>query len=140
MKRFLFSTLVILVSLGTLAATAQAEQFGPKDEAADINGNDEVTLHELHNFNRDQRDGYHKGPTATVAHQSLDEATDINGNEVLTLHERHNFNRDQRDGYHKGPAATVAHQSLDEATDTNGNDEVTLDERHNFNRDQRDGY
>jgi hypothetical protein len=101
MKRFLFSTLAVLVSLGTLAATAQAEQVGLNDAAADVNGNGEVTLDELHNFNRDLRDGYHQGPAATVARQSLDEAADINTHEELTLNERHNFNRDLRDGYHK---------------------------------------
>ena len=55
MKRFLFSTLAILLSLGALATTAQAQQVGPGDKAADLNGDGVVTLAELHNFNRDER-------------------------------------------------------------------------------------
>lgn len=102
MKRFLFSTLAILVSLGTLVATAQAEQVSLGNEAADLNGDGEVTLDELHNYNRDERAGYHQEPAETVARQSFDdEVADINGNEELTLHERRNFNRDERAGYDK---------------------------------------
>ena len=55
MKRFLFSTLAILLSLGALATTAQAKQVAPGDKAADLNGDGVVTLDELHNFNRDER-------------------------------------------------------------------------------------
>ena len=56
MKRFLLSTLVALVSMGTLAATAQAAQVHLGHEAADLNGDGTVTLFELKNYNRDQRD------------------------------------------------------------------------------------
>jgi hypothetical protein len=56
MKRFLISTFGILISLGTLAATAQAGQVSPGHDAADINGDGKVTLDEVRNYNRDERD------------------------------------------------------------------------------------
>lgn len=56
MKRFLFSTFAILLSLGTLAVTAYAEQLNPGHDDADINGDGVTTLDELRNFNRDDRD------------------------------------------------------------------------------------
>ena len=55
MKRFLFSTLAILVSLGTLAATANAAQVNPGHSAADLDGDGTVSLSEVKNYNRDQR-------------------------------------------------------------------------------------
>jgi hypothetical protein len=60
MKRFLLSTLAILISLGTLAATANAKQVDPRNEVADANGDGVTTLDETRNYNRDQRDGYSK--------------------------------------------------------------------------------
>jgi len=55
MRRFLLSALVTLVSVGILAATAQAEQVHPGHDAADMNGDGTVSLSELKNYNRDQR-------------------------------------------------------------------------------------
>lgn len=55
MKRLLFTTLAMLLSMGALAATAQAEQVNPGHNAADIDGDGTVTLTELRNYNRDQR-------------------------------------------------------------------------------------
>ena len=60
MKRFLLSTVAILLSLGTLAATANAKQVDPRSEVADANGDGVTTLDETRNYNRDQRDGYSK--------------------------------------------------------------------------------
>ncbi|MGD1942944.1 MAG: hypothetical protein ACFB0G_16710 [Leptolyngbyaceae cyanobacterium] len=55
MKRFLLSTFTILMSLGTFAAIASAQQVSLGDPAADLNGDGKVTLHEVRNYNRDQR-------------------------------------------------------------------------------------
>ncbi|MGD1856880.1 MAG: hypothetical protein ACFB2W_21810 [Leptolyngbyaceae cyanobacterium] len=56
MKRFLFSALTIVMSLGALTGSASAVQVGLGDSRADLNGDGQVTLHEVVNFNRDQRD------------------------------------------------------------------------------------
>lgn len=56
MKRFLLSIVTVLISIGALAATAQAEQVNPGHDAADIDGDGNVSLTELKNYNRDQRD------------------------------------------------------------------------------------
>ena len=56
MKRFLFSALTVVMSLGALADSASAVQVGLGDSRADLNGNGIVTLHEVVTFNRDQRD------------------------------------------------------------------------------------
>jgi hypothetical protein len=55
MKRVLISALTTLISVGAVAATAHASQVNPRHDAADINGDGEVTLTELRNYNRDQR-------------------------------------------------------------------------------------
>ena len=55
MKRFLFSTFAVVMSLGTFAAIANAQQVSLGDPAADLNGDGEVTLNEVRNYNRDQR-------------------------------------------------------------------------------------
>jgi hypothetical protein len=56
MKRFLLSTLVISMSLGTLVTSAKAGQVEPGHSAADTNGDGQVSLTEVRNYNRDQRD------------------------------------------------------------------------------------
>lgn len=55
MKRFVLSTFAVVMSLGTFAAIASAQQVSLGDPAADLNGDGEVTLHEVRNYNRDQR-------------------------------------------------------------------------------------
>ena len=55
MKRFVMSTLTILTIFGTLATTASASQVHLGHEAADANGDGKVTLTEVKNYNRDQR-------------------------------------------------------------------------------------
>lgn len=55
MKRFLTSTFAAIISIATLATVASAVQVTPGHEAADINGDGEVTLTELKNYNRDLR-------------------------------------------------------------------------------------
>ncbi|MEM6835556.1 MAG: hypothetical protein AAF609_01775 [Cyanobacteria bacterium P01_C01_bin.120] len=55
MKRFLLSTLTILLTMGALTAAAGAEQVGLTDSRADLNGDGKVTLHEVKSYNRDQR-------------------------------------------------------------------------------------
>ena len=56
MKRFLLSTLTVLMSMGALAGNASAVQVGLGDIRADLNEDGRVTLHEVVTFNRDQRD------------------------------------------------------------------------------------
>ena len=55
MKRFLFSTFAVVMSLGTFATIANAQQVSLGDPVADLNGDGKVTLHEVRNYNRDQR-------------------------------------------------------------------------------------
>lgn len=55
MKRFVISALTIIVSLGTVAGAAHATQVRPGHDAADINRDGQVTLTEVKNYNRDQR-------------------------------------------------------------------------------------
>lgn len=56
MKRFLFSALTVLVSIGTIAGAASAAQVSLGDSRADLNEDGQVTLHEVVNYNRHQRD------------------------------------------------------------------------------------
>lgn len=56
MQRLLFSTLAVLMSMGTLATTVSAEQVSLDSGMADMNGDGQTSLIELVNFNRDQRD------------------------------------------------------------------------------------
>ena len=56
MKRFLLSTLTVVMSMGALAGSASAVQVGLGDSRADLNEDSTVTLHEVVLFNRDQRD------------------------------------------------------------------------------------
>lgn len=55
MKRFSLSALTMLMLLGALTTAAPAAQTHRGDLAADLNGDGNVTLHELKNYNRDQR-------------------------------------------------------------------------------------
>lgn len=55
MKRFLISGLTIVLSTLTMAAAANAGQTHLKDLAADLNGDGVVTITELVQYNRDQR-------------------------------------------------------------------------------------
>lgn len=56
MKRVLFTTLTVVMSLGSFVGSANAVQVGLGDARADLNGDGQVTLHEVVTFNRDQRD------------------------------------------------------------------------------------
>ena len=56
MKRFLFSALTVLMSVGSLAGAAHAAQVGLGDSRADLNEDGRVTLHEVVTHNREQRD------------------------------------------------------------------------------------
>lgn len=56
MKRFLLSTLTVLMSMGAITGTATAAQVGFGNPIADLNGDGTVTLHEVVTYNRDQRD------------------------------------------------------------------------------------
>jgi TolA-binding protein len=56
MKRFFISSLTILLSTLAMAATAQAGQVSLEHSAADLNGDGEVSITELKQYNRDQRD------------------------------------------------------------------------------------
>ncbi|ESA36382.1 hypothetical protein N836_00480 [Leptolyngbya sp. Heron Island J] len=56
MKRFLLSTLTVLMSMGAIAGMANAAQVGLGNPIADLNEDGTVTLHEVVNYNRDQRD------------------------------------------------------------------------------------
>jgi hypothetical protein len=56
MKRLLFSTLVVIISMGAIATSANAEQVSRENSKADLNGDGVVTLNELARYNRDQRD------------------------------------------------------------------------------------
>lgn len=55
MKRYLLSGLTIALSTLAMASAANAGQTHLNDLAADINGDDVVTLSELISYNRDQR-------------------------------------------------------------------------------------
>lgn len=55
MKRFLFSTLAVLISMGALATAASAEQVSLENEKADLNNDGEVSIIELVKYNRRQR-------------------------------------------------------------------------------------
>lgn len=56
MKRFLFSALTVLMSVGAIAGSASAAQVALGDSRADLNEDGRVTLHEVVTYNRDQRD------------------------------------------------------------------------------------
>lgn len=56
MKRFFISSLTILLSTLAMAATVQAGQVSLEHSAADLNGDGEVSITELKQYNRDQRD------------------------------------------------------------------------------------
>ncbi|MEO0396088.1 MAG: hypothetical protein ACFB14_15275 [Leptolyngbyaceae cyanobacterium] len=56
MKRFLLSTLTVLMSMGAIASAASAAQVGLGNPIADLNEDGRVTLHEVVTYNRDQRD------------------------------------------------------------------------------------
>ena len=56
MKRFLFSTLAVVISMGAIATSAHAAQVSRESAEADLNGDGTVTLNELSRYNRDQRD------------------------------------------------------------------------------------
>ncbi|MEM7066486.1 MAG: hypothetical protein AAF572_25380 [Cyanobacteria bacterium P01_B01_bin.77] len=56
MKRFLFSALTVVVSMGAITIAANAAQVGLGNPVADLNEDGRVTLHEVVNYNRDQRD------------------------------------------------------------------------------------
>jgi hypothetical protein len=55
MKRFLISGLTIALSTLMIASTAHAEQTDLYNVEADLNGDGEVSLTELKQYNRDQR-------------------------------------------------------------------------------------
>ncbi len=55
MKRFLLSSLTVLMSMGAIASTASAAQVGLGNPIADLNQDGRVTLHEVVLYNRDQR-------------------------------------------------------------------------------------
>lgn len=56
MKRFLLSTLTVLMSMAAVTSAASAAQVGLGDSRADLNEDGRVTLHEVVTYNRDQRD------------------------------------------------------------------------------------
>ncbi|MBE9069311.1 hypothetical protein IQ260_21955 [Leptolyngbya cf. ectocarpi LEGE 11479] len=56
MKRFVLSALTVLMSMGAVASAANATQVGLGNPIADLNEDGRVTLHEVVNYNRDQRD------------------------------------------------------------------------------------
>ena len=55
MKRYLLSGLVLVMSTLAMASAANAGQTHLNDPAADLNGDGEVTLLELREYNRAQR-------------------------------------------------------------------------------------
>lgn len=55
MKRFLLSTLTVVMSMGAVASAASAAQVGLGNPKADLNNDGNVTLHEVVLYNRDQR-------------------------------------------------------------------------------------
>ena len=55
MKRYLLSGLVLVMSTLVMASAANAGQTHLNDLAADINGDGIVTIGELVQYNRDQR-------------------------------------------------------------------------------------
>ncbi|EDX84732.1 hypothetical protein S7335_2429 [Synechococcus sp. PCC 7335] len=56
MKRFVISALTVLASVGVLTTAASAAQVSLGNPVADLNGDGNVTLHEVVLYNRDQRD------------------------------------------------------------------------------------
>lgn len=56
MKRFLTSTVLAMISIATLGAVANADQAVLINDTADINNDGEVTLTELKNYNRAERE------------------------------------------------------------------------------------
>ncbi len=56
MKRFLLSTLTLMTTTALLTTTVSARQVGLNNPIADLNGDGNVTLHEVVTFNRDRRD------------------------------------------------------------------------------------
>lgn len=56
MKRFVLSALTVVMSMGAVAGAASAAQVGLGNPIADLNEDGRVTLHEVVNYNRDQRD------------------------------------------------------------------------------------
>ena len=57
MKRFLISSLVLVLSTLAIAPLVRADQVSLHNKAADLNGNGVVTLTELEQYNLDQRGG-----------------------------------------------------------------------------------
>ena len=55
MKRFFLSALTVLMSMGAITGAAAAAQVSLGDATADLNGDGNVTLHEVVLYNRDQR-------------------------------------------------------------------------------------
>ncbi|MEM9806540.1 MAG: hypothetical protein AAF959_14790 [Cyanobacteria bacterium P01_D01_bin.56] len=55
MKRFLLSTLTVVISMGAVTGAATAAQVGLGNPKADLNNDGNVTLHEVVLYNRDQR-------------------------------------------------------------------------------------
>ncbi|MEO0532510.1 MAG: hypothetical protein AAF215_01415 [Cyanobacteria bacterium P01_A01_bin.123] len=55
MKRYLFSGLIVLLATVVTIPLANASQVGLQNLDADLNGDGQVTLTELKNYNRDQR-------------------------------------------------------------------------------------
>lgn len=55
MQRHFFAIFAALIAMGSLASAASAQQVGPHNLDADLNGDGEVSLIELHLYNREQR-------------------------------------------------------------------------------------
>jgi len=55
MKRLFISTLTVLMSMGVLSTAASAAQVSPGSAIADLNGDGNVTLHEVVTYNREFR-------------------------------------------------------------------------------------
>ena len=55
MKRFFLSALTVLMSMGAITGAAAAAQVSLGAATADLNGDGNVTLHEVVLYNRDQR-------------------------------------------------------------------------------------
>lgn len=55
MKRFLISTLTVLMSMGVLVPVASATQIALNDAVADHNSDGVVSLHEVVTENRERR-------------------------------------------------------------------------------------
>lgn len=56
MKRLLLSALAATAMITMVTPTASARQVSPNNPIADLNGDGNVTLHEVVTFNRDRRD------------------------------------------------------------------------------------